>query len=125
MPPTRAQAGLTDYLGSIKRPERSTREAGVAVCSTLVRGRSHRRQPPRVGHAPTKRTAEAGAVSRSQNASGPLAQLLKLMGQDARQQPRAWYDDQAQLSKKREGVQLEPVLRDPSLDEAVELKAGE
>jgi len=47
------------------------------------------------------------------------------MGQDARQQPWAWYDDQAQLSKKREGVQLEPVLRDPSFDEAVELKAGE
>jgi hypothetical protein len=59
------------------------------------------------------------------NWSGPLAQLPKLTGQDARQQPRTWYEDQAQLSKKREGVQLEPVLRDPSFDEAVALKAGE
>jgi hypothetical protein len=47
------------------------------------------------------------------------------MGQDARQQPGAWHDDQAQLPKKHEGVQLEPVLSDPSFDEAVELKAGE
>jgi hypothetical protein len=64
-------------------------------------------------------------VSRSQNSSGLLAQLLELMGQDARQQPWAWHDDQAQLPKKREGVQLEPVRRDPSFDEAVELEAGE
>jgi hypothetical protein len=43
------------------------------------------------------------------------------MGQDARQQPRAGHDDQAQLLKKPEGVKLEPVLRDPSIDEAIEL----
>jgi hypothetical protein len=46
------------------------------------------------------------------------------MGQEARQQPRAGYDDQAQPLKKCEGVHLKPVLRDPSIDEAVELKAG-
>ena len=34
-----------------------------------------------------------------------------------RQQPRAGYDDQTQLLKKREGVHLEPVLRDPSTGE--------
>ena len=46
------------------------------------------------------------------------------MGQEARQQPRAGYDDQAQPLKKCEGVHLKPVLRDPSIDEAVELNAG-
>ena len=47
------------------------------------------------------------------------------MRQDARQQPRAWHDDQPQLSKKGEGVQLEPVLHNPPFDEAVELEPGE
>jgi hypothetical protein len=47
------------------------------------------------------------------------------MAQDAWQQPRTWHDDQPQLLKKRERVQLEPMLRDPSIDETVELKAGE
>jgi hypothetical protein len=47
------------------------------------------------------------------------------MGQDARQQPRAGNDDQTQLLKKREGVHLEPVLRDSAVDETVELEAGE
>ena len=69
----------------------------------------------------------AGCCLRFSNslASGLLAQLLELMGQDAGHQPRAWYDDQAQPPKKRQGVQLEPVLGDPSFDEAVELEAGE
>jgi hypothetical protein len=47
------------------------------------------------------------------------------MGQDARQQPRAGNDNQTQLLKKREGVHLEPVLRDSAVDETVELEAGE
>ena len=47
------------------------------------------------------------------------------MGQDARQQSGAGYDDQTQLLKKREGVHLEPVLRDSAVDEAIELEAGE
>lgn len=47
------------------------------------------------------------------------------MGQDARQQPRARHYDQTQLLKKREGVHLEPVLRDSTVDETVELEAGE
>jgi hypothetical protein len=47
------------------------------------------------------------------------------MCQQPREQPRPGDDDEAQLLKKREGVELEPVLRDPSIDEAVELKAGE
>ena len=53
--------------------------------------------------------------------SALVAQLLELMGQDARQQPRAGHDDQAQLLKKPEGVKLEPVFCNPSIDEAVEL----
>lgn len=36
----------------------------------------------------------------------------QLVGQDPRQQPRARHDDQAQLLKEREGVQLEPVLHE-------------
>jgi Phage integrase family len=52
-----------------------------------------------------------------------LAQLPQLMSQDAREQPRAGHDYQTQLLKKREGVQLEPVLRDPAVDEPVELEA--
>jgi hypothetical protein len=47
------------------------------------------------------------------------------MSQDARQQPRDRHDHQAQLLEKREGVELEPVLRDPSTDETVELQPGE
>ena len=47
------------------------------------------------------------------------------MGQDARKQPRTGHDDEAQLLKKREGVQLEPVLRDSAVYETVELEAGE
>ena len=43
------------------------------------------------------------------------------MGQEAREQSRGGYDNQAKLLKKREGVELEPVLRDSSIDEAVEL----
>lgn len=46
------------------------------------------------------------------------------MGQDSRQQPRAGHDYQTQLLKKREGVHLEPVLRDSAVDETVELEAG-
>lgn len=42
------------------------------------------------------------------------------MGQGARQQPRAGKDDQAQLLKKPEGVKLETVFHNPSIDEAVE-----
>ena len=47
------------------------------------------------------------------------------MGQDSRQQPRDGHDDQTQLLKKRDGVHLEPVLRDSAVDETVELEAGE
>jgi hypothetical protein len=47
------------------------------------------------------------------------------MGQDSRQQPRAGHDDETQPLKKREGVHLEPVLRDSAVDETVELEAGE
>src|SRR5215212_10841951 len=57
--------------------------------------------------------------------SAPLAQLPHLMGQDARQQSRAGHESQAKSLKKGEGVELEPVLRDSSVDEAVELQAGE
>jgi hypothetical protein len=46
------------------------------------------------------------------------------MGQDSRQQPRAGHDDEAQLLKQREGVHLEPVLRDAAVDKTVELEAG-
>jgi hypothetical protein len=46
------------------------------------------------------------------------------MGQDARKQPRAGHDYQTQLLKKREGVHLEPVLRNSAVDEPVELEAG-
>jgi hypothetical protein len=48
-----------------------------------------------------------------------------MMGQDARQQARTGDDDQTELLKKRQGVHLEPVLRDSALDETVELEAGE
>ena len=47
------------------------------------------------------------------------------MRDDAGQQPRAGNDYETQLLKKREGVHLEPVLRDSAVDETVELKAGE
>ena len=47
------------------------------------------------------------------------------MGQEAREQSRAGYDNQAKLLQKGEGVELEPVLRDSSIDEAVQLQAGE
>jgi hypothetical protein len=45
---------------------------------------------------------EAG--HRPECSSALLAQLLELMDQDARQQPRAGHEDQAQLLKKPEGV---------------------
>ena len=47
------------------------------------------------------------------------------MGHEAREQSRAGYDNQAKLLKEGEGVELEPVLGDSSIDEAVELQAGE
>lgn len=62
---------------------------------------------------------------RGVHASAPLAQLRQLMGQYSRQQPRAWHDHQTQLPQECEGVQLEPVLHDPAVDESVELEASE
>ena len=47
------------------------------------------------------------------------------MDQEAREQPWAWDDDETQLLKKREGVQLKPVLRDLSIDQPVELEPVE
>ena len=47
------------------------------------------------------------------------------MGQEARKQSRAGQDNQSKLLKKAEGVEVEPVLGDSSIHEAVELQAGE
>jgi hypothetical protein len=47
------------------------------------------------------------------------------MAQHARHQPRAGHDGEAQLLKKREGVELEPVLHDAAVGEAVELESRE
>ena len=47
------------------------------------------------------------------------------MSHESRQQTRARHYDETQLLKKREGVHLEPVLRDSPVNETVELEAGE
>jgi hypothetical protein len=78
--------------------------------------RGHRRPQVREGRA----TLAADLALRRRR---PPAQLPDAVGQDAREQPRAGYQDQPELLKQREGVQLEPVLLDAPVDEAVELEA--
>jgi hypothetical protein len=100
-----------EALTSVNDRTQQIREArGAAVRSAAIREKLMRRDD-----------AEAGRRPMSASSSALLAQPLELMGHDPRQQPRAGHDDQTQLLKKREGVQLEPVLRNPSVDEAVEL----
>src|SRR5262245_3240705 len=105
------------------------RRLSTMATSTLANASSAANISP-VGPPPTITTAWSviATISQCRPAaegfrSDLLAQLLQLMGQDARKQP--WDDDEAQLPKERERVQLEPVLLDASVDEAVELDAGE
>ena len=112
------------YLHLLHTHTRMEIELTVRVCSAVASSGISLPSSELVGPRSQRSRSYPGA--RSLSASGQArTQLPCLMGREPRQQSRAGHDGQTHLLRAVQGVHLEPVLFDPSIDESVELEPEE